>query len=597
MKMMAYLRASIAFFGPGAASADLPGDERDAASSWEQAHRALAEGNHEHAIDAFRSVLKVTAPNVPARLSLANLLSAAGQHAEAIEELDRALTYEAQNTQASSMKGQIEAACGRLDAAIDSFRSVLAIDSTNNASRVGLANMLSATGERSSAIAELETVLRQDPGDTQARIMKGQIEAAMGRLAAAALMFEECLSLTPDHPVVIDSLIQIYRAQMRHQDLVLLLRKWVQRDGASEQNWRDLGLTSWERAEEVRATSVFTDAEEGCPAFENTLAAEREILSEAEGEPGERALARVAEMWAFQLAAQRAVLGRLDTLMQFATYQQSQGRMRVLALNLLQNGIKSFAPWSKPLHAIPGELRDRFSMNDRVEIVDGFVDSTLSAECRELIADEHVQGFLFHNLHGLPPGARDRATAILAGYSPSHHPEAKKAFERSQPLLSDVEVNGKRLAVVEERDLFLESICVALGAETTAVRLQPVENSSRLLKAEQLAEWLASDDRYDLIICRWLIESWGLGRHNEPIDPDGDLTLLARIRAKLDPGGRLIMTPPLGRDRLIFNAMRVYGAHRWPILMAGFVIDSDAAIGQSLLARKVARRRVIATRG
>src|SRR4051812_35853090 len=128
------------------------------------------------------------------------------------------------------------------------------------------------------------------------------------------------------------------------------------------------------------------------------------------------------------------------------------------------------SPWRRAPNGIPDELRDAFSMGGRVEIImDRFVDSTLPSECREPISDEHLQGFLYHNLHALPVAVEHRVADILAEFQPNMHSQVRRAFERSgpaeayhfregsplHPLLDGVDLGGKRVAVIEEKDLFL----------------------------------------------------------------------------------------------------------------------------------------------
>lgn len=54
-----------------------------------------------------------------------------------------------------------------------------------------------------------------------------------------------------------------------------------------------------------------------------------------------------------------------------------------------------------------------------------------------------------------------------------------------------------------------------------------------------------------------VIEHVGLGRYGDPIDPEGTRKALAELARVVAPGGRLLVTTPVGRERVCFNAHRV----------------------------------------
>jgi SAM-dependent methyltransferase len=54
------------------------------------------------------------------------------------------------------------------------------------------------------------------------------------------------------------------------------------------------------------------------------------------------------------------------------------------------------------------------------------------------------------------------------------------------------------------------------------------------------------------------IEHFGLGRYGDPIDPNACFNAMRSLRRVLRPGGRLYFGVPIGRERLEFNAHRVF---------------------------------------
>ena len=58
--------------------------------------------------------------------------------------------------------------------------------------------------------------------------------------------------------------------------------------------------------------------------------------------------------------------------------------------------------------------------------------------------------------------------------------------------------------------------------------------------------------------CLHVIEHVGLGRYGDPINPAGSQLAAAELQRVLQPGGRLFLSVPVGRERVCFNAHRVF---------------------------------------
>jgi hypothetical protein len=54
------------------------------------------------------------------------------------------------------------------------------------------------------------------------------------------------------------------------------------------------------------------------------------------------------------------------------------------------------------------------------------------------------------------------------------------------------------------------------------------------------------------------VEHVGLGRYGDPIDPEGCFTALRELSRIVQPGGKLYIGLPVGRERLIFNSERIF---------------------------------------
>jgi SAM-dependent methyltransferase len=58
------------------------------------------------------------------------------------------------------------------------------------------------------------------------------------------------------------------------------------------------------------------------------------------------------------------------------------------------------------------------------------------------------------------------------------------------------------------------------------------------------------------------VEHFGLGRYGDPVAPDAWRRALIAMQRVLAPGGRLYLSVPVGRERLCFNAHRVFSPMR-----------------------------------
>lgn len=58
--------------------------------------------------------------------------------------------------------------------------------------------------------------------------------------------------------------------------------------------------------------------------------------------------------------------------------------------------------------------------------------------------------------------------------------------------------------------------------------------------------------------CLHVVEHVGLGRYGDPLDPEGDHKALGELQRVLAPQGRLYLSLPVGRERVCFNAHRVF---------------------------------------
>ncbi len=127
---------------------------------------------------------------------------------------------------------------------------------------------------------------------------------------------------------------------------------------------------------------------------------------------------------------------------------------------------------------------------------------------------------------------------------------ARKVFLRRPDLHVDI---GSRI------DGFVAHLLTFMPV--TLVDIRPIDSSLCGLSfiqddATRLLHF--ADDSVDSISSLHAAEHFGLGRYSDPVDPTAYLSFMNALSRVLQPGGRLYFSVPVGRERLEFNAHRVF---------------------------------------
>lgn len=117
--------------------------------------------------------------------------------------------------------------------------------------------------------------------------------------------------------------------------------------------------------------------------------------------------------------------------------------------------------------------------------------------------------------------------------------------------------------------------CDAFALWSGARHLHIVEYNPVVCEHERVSIYTPSqfsqvDIGADCAISYSSFEHDGLGRYGDPLNPDGDLEAMEGCRRSLKKGGHLFLGIPLGQDCVVFNAHRIYGRNRLPLLLKGY---------------------------
>ncbi len=86
------------------------------------------------------------------------------------------------------------------------------------------------------------------------------------------------------------------------------------------------------------------------------------------------------------------------------------------------------------------------------------------------------------------------------------------------------------------------------------------------------------DNSVESISCLHTIEHIGLGRYGDPIDPEGDLKAMKELKRVTAKGGTLLFVTPTGKQKLAYNAHRIYSYNQIISYFEGFELKEFALI-------------------
>ena len=150
---------------------------------------------------------------------------------------------------------------------------------------------------------------------------------------------------------------------------------------------------------------------------------------------------------------------------------------------------------------------------------------------------------------------------------------ARKIFERRPDRHIDI---GSRL------DGFVAHLLTFMPV--TAVDVRPLTSSVPgldFVQADATNLDGFADKSVDSVSSLHALEHFGLGRYGDPIDPDGWRKAMLSLCRVLRPGGRLYLSVPVGRERLCFNAHRVFSPQRILDILDALELVSFSAVGDS----------------
>ena len=213
-------------------------------------------------------------------------------------------------------------------------------------------------------------------------------------------------------------------------------------------------------------------------------------------------------------------------------------------------------------------IQNEFTNNNSIPISNGYYSplmyKNLVIPNWNNIIEEYIKNFTRENIVKNLHGKENYPVGDL------QYKEGGAAFYYCK-LLDNYDVKTKKVAIIGSENPWLEAIVYNYGCrDITTVEYNKPLITHENFKIISYDEFKNSNIKYDIIISYSSIEHSGLGRYGDDINPNGDIDTINAIYEHLNDYSLLALGVPIGKDTLVWNANRIYGTYRLPLLLEKF---------------------------
>ena len=228
---------------------------------------------------------------------------------------------------------------------------------------------------------------------------------------------------------------------------------------------------------------------------------------------------------------------------------------------------------------MPEQLRDRYTLGGSIPVESFLVDDTGDGKGthykfpRSILDKMLLQARARIEFHSeLGDNLRQAAIAFRRD---------KREQVYAALVLHQDKIRGKDCIVFGSMEPWAEAALLVLEAKTVTVveynRLTYEHPQITTIHGGEFSALFSGARRFDCAVSLSAFDHDGLGRYGDPLNPEGDLLAMKRVKSVLSPSGVFFLTVPLGPDVLVWNLHRRYGQGRLPLLLEGFVVLDTVA--------------------
>ena len=222
----------------------------------------------------------------------------------------------------------------------------------------------------------------------------------------------------------------------------------------------------------------------------------------------------------------------------------------------------------KPPRYIPIGLEKKFTMNGRSKLLYKYKDDTV-----------HIP--LTYNSSIIDKTCKRIGEGELGEYG--------KVDQWLYQGLDQYPIKGCGVAIMGSADQgfgpWYECICIQYGAHPTTIDYNEIQFNDSRIKFVKAPVDMNTLHTFDAAFSISSFEHDGLGRYGDPINPNGDLEAMLKMKKVLKKGGLLYLSVPLGMDKVVFNDCRIYGRNRLPLLLRSWTMVHSVGFEETLLDR------------
>lgn len=134
-------------------------------------------------------------------------------------------------------------------------------------------------------------------------------------------------------------------------------------------------------------------------------------------------------------------------------------------------------------------------------------------------------------------------------------------------------------------DPWYEAVTLSKGGFPTVIDYNLTDYDHPDIKQMTTETYWKNPIQFDAALSISSFEHDGLGRYGDPLNPSGDLRAMNEMKKILKKDGILFLAVPVGLDKLVWNAHRIYGKVRLPMLIDGWEPIGTVGFEDDLLYR------------
>lgn len=228
---------------------------------------------------------------------------------------------------------------------------------------------------------------------------------------------------------------------------------------------------------------------------------------------------------------------------------------------------------AEPPRQIPPDLWDAFTMQGAIPVFDWYLDhSSPEPEFKAILENGLTVSFY-------PKALINQYIAKVQRKESCYYGDTDLWLYQA---LEKYPIRGKDVGIIGSTTPWYESLVIAYGGRPTTIEYNKIATDDDRLRLMTVEEYEQNPQKFDLILSISSIEHDGLGRYGDPINPTADLEFMGTVKAKfLKTGGTMLLAVPIGQDCLYWNAHRVYGRKRLPLLLLGWKIVETFGLDES----------------